>query len=134
MINKKKKTFVEKYLASGDYAQSALESGYKNADYGRKLLKDPDVQEYMLTYTASTRIATAEEVLEFLTAVMRGEEWEINVVTKKDTNEKLLLGEPPSLSQRQKAAELLAKRYQLFSEATNDGKEEKTFSVNIKVI
>ena len=92
------------------------------------------MQEYILTYTASTKVATAEEVLEFLTAVMRGEEWEIKVTAKKDTGEKLLLGEPPTLSQRQKAAELLAKRYQLFSENNNDDKNDKTFSVNIKVI
>lgn len=134
MLNKKKKLFVEKYLACGDPAQSAIAAGYKNKDYGNKLLKDADVKEYILTYTASTKVATADEVLEFLTAVMRGEEWEIKVTAKKDTGEKLLLGEPPTLSQRQKAAELLAKRYQLFSESNNDDKNDKTFSVNIKVI
>lgn len=134
MLSKRKKIFAEKYLTCGDAGKSAIEAGYKNKNYGNKLLKDSDVQEYILTYTASTKVATAEEVLEFLTAVMRGEEWEIKVTAKKDTGEKLLLGEPPTLSQRQKAAELLAKRYQLFSENNNDDKNDKTFSVNIKVI
>lgn len=133
MLNSKKKVFAEKYLACGDASQSALEAGYKNKNYGARLLKDTEVQEYMLSYTADTKVATAEEVLEFLTSVMRGEEWEIKVTAKKDTGEKLLLGEPPTLSQRQKAAELLAKRYQLFSETTED-KTNKTLSVNIRVI
>lgn len=134
MLNKKKKLFVEKYLSCGDAGKSALDAGYKYKNYGNKLLKDKDVQEHILSYTAGKKVATAEEVLEFLTSVMRGEEWEIKVTTKKETGEKLLLGEPPTLSQRQKAAELLAKRYQLFSETVNDDKKAETFSVNIKVI
>lgn len=133
MLNERKKLFVEKYLATGDESKSALEAGYKNKSYGKKLLADKDVKDYILTFTASTKIATADEVLEFLTSIMRGEEWEIKVTAKKETGEKLLFGEPPSLSQRQKAAELLAKRYQLFSE-TKYEKSDKKFSVKIKVI
>lgn len=134
MLTDKKKIFAEKYLSCGDAGKSALEAGYKNKNYGSKLLRESDVQEYLLAYTANTKVATAKEVLEFLTAVMRGEEWEIKVTAKKDTGEKLLLGEPPTLSQRQKAAELLAKRYQLFTEPNADDKKSETFSVNIKVI
>ena len=134
MFNKKKKLFVERYLATGDASRSATEAGYKNKNYGSVLLKNDEIQEYILSYTASTKVATAEEVLEFLTSVMRGEEWEIKVTAKKDTGEKMLLGEPPTLSQRQKAAELLAKRYQLFSESNSDDSKSETFSVNIKVI
>lgn len=133
MLSERKKSFVEKYLASGDEAKSAIDAGYKNKNYGKRLLKDKDVQEYIVTYSANSRIATAEEVLEFLTSIMRGEEWEIKVTAKKDSGEKLLLGEPPTLSQRQKAAELLAKRYQLFNETKEDNTNQ-TFSVNIKVI
>lgn len=134
MLTKKKKKFAEIYLATGDAGKSALDAGYKNSGYGNKLLKDSDIQEYIVSYTTNQKVATAEEVLEFLTSVMRGEEWEIKVTAKKDTGEKMLLGEPPTLSQRQKAAELLAKRYQLFTEQNADDKKSETFSVNIKVI
>lgn len=133
MLNKRKKLFVEKYLACGDESKSALDAGYKNKNYGKKLLNDKDVQDYIVTYTANAKVATADEVLEFLTSIMRGEEWEIKVTAKKETGEKLLYGEPPTLSQRQKAAELLAKRYQLFNE-NKDDTTNQTFSVNIKVI
>lgn len=134
MLTKKKKKFVELYISNGNAGKSALEAGYKNKNYGNKLLKDNDIQEYLVSYTASNKVATAEEVLEFLTSVMRGEEWEIKVTAKKDSGEKQLFGEPPTLSQRQKAAELLAKRYQLFTENNTDDKKAETFSVNIKVI
>ncbi len=134
MLTKKNKLFIEKYVASGDSEKSAIEVGFRNKHYGKVLLKKPEVQEYMLLYSTSSKIATAEEVLEFLTSVMRGEEWEIKVTAKKDSNEKFLFGEPPTLSQRQKAAELLAKRYHLFNESTFDEPSDNTFSVNIKVV
>lgn len=134
MLSKKKKKFAENYLSSGNAEQSAVKAGYKSRGYGQKLLKDREVQDYMISFTSNSTIATADEVLTFLTSVMRGEEWEIKVNIKKDTGEKLLLGEPPTLSQRQKAAELLAKRYRLFSEDNTDEKSGQNFSVNIKVV
>lgn len=134
MLNKKKRKFAERYLATGNATQSALEAGYKSRGYGQKLLRDEEIKEYMMTYTSNSKIASAEEVLAFLTSVMRGEEWEIKVSIKKETGEQTFLEEPPTLSQRQKAAELLAKRYRLFSEEPNDDKSGDTFSVNIKVV
>ncbi|MBR0278059.1 MAG: terminase small subunit [Clostridia bacterium] len=134
MMNKKKKIFARQYLSTGDARQSAVDAGYKNANYASKLINDPEVKSYMLSHTKNMKIASADEVLEFLTSVMRGEEWEISVSVKKETGEKLLTGEPPTLSQRQKAAELLAKKYRLFSEEISGDKSENTFSINIKVI
>ena len=134
MLNKKKRKFAERYLATGNATQSALDAGYKSRGYGQKLLRDEEIKEYMMTYTSNSKIASAEEVLAFLTSVMRGEEWEIKVSIKKETGEQTFLEEPPTLSQRQKAAELLAKRYRLFSEETTDDKSGETFSVNIKVV
>lgn len=134
MLSKKKQRFVELYLATGNESKSALEAGYKSKGYGKKLLQDEKVKNYILSYTANTKIATAEEVLAFLTAVMRGEEWEIKVNVKKETGEKLLSGEPPTITQRQKAAEMLAKRYRLFSEDLTEEKADRNFTVNIKVV
>lgn len=129
----KKLEFVKEYLASGDAKESALKVGYKNAEYGYRLLKNPKVLEYINDITSGEAIASAEEVLSFLTSVMRGEEWEIKVTMQKETGEKLLQGEPPALSQRQKAAEMLAKRYRLFSEEPPEN-SDKPFCVNIKII
>lgn len=129
----KKLEFAKEYLASGDAKESALKVGYKSGDYGYKLLKNPKVLEYINEIASGESIASAEEVLSFLTAVMRGEEWEIKVTMQKETGEKLLQGEPPALSQRQKAAEMLAKRYRLFSEEPPEN-SDKPFCVNIQII
>ena len=134
MLNKKKKAFADAFLATDDAKKSAISAGYKNEDYGYRLLRDKDVLSYICEYAKNPKIATADEVLSFLTSVMRGEEWEINVTVKKETGEKLLHGEPPTLSQRQKAAELLAKRYRLFSDIPDETENNNEFSVNIKVI
>lgn len=133
-MNKRKKSFAENYLATGNAEQSAQNAGYKSKGYGKKLLNNGEIEKYLKNYADGKNVATADEVLEFLTSVMRGEEWEIKVNVKKDSGEKTLLGEPPSLSQRQKAAELLAKRYRLFSETAEEENGEKTFSVNIRVV
>ena len=125
--------FAREYLTTGDPKQSALKVGYKNADYGYRLLKNKKVIEYINEITSGASIASAEEVLTFLTSVMRGEEWEIKVSMQKETGKKLLQGEPPGLSQRQKAAEMLAKRYRLFSEEPPEN-NDKPFCVNIKII
>lgn len=134
MLSRKKKAFADMFLATDDAKKSALNAGYKNERYGYKLLRDKDILSYIEEYTKNPKIATADEVLSFLTSVMRGEEWEINVTVKKETGEKLLLGEPPTLSQRQKVAELLAKRYRLFSDTHEESENNNEFSVNIKVI
>ena len=65
------------------------------------------------------RIATANEVLRYLTAVLRGEE--------KDQ-----FGFDASLKDRNKAAELLGKRYMLFTdkvEQTNKGDINVVFNI-----
>jgi phage terminase small subunit len=78
---------------------------------GSKLLGNTKVKKYIeerFNELKNSKIADANEVLEYFTRVMRGEE--------KDT-----LGFDASLKDRNKAGELLAKRYKLFE----DKKEEK---------
>lgn len=92
---------------------------------GNRLLSFVDIKEYIQTRLdemASAKVATAEEVIQYLTSVMRGEsDSEVVVVTgygdgyssaervKKKPNEK----------ERLKAAELLGKRYGLFTDKVN---------------
>ena len=63
------------------------------------------------------RIAKAEEVLEYLTRVIRGEETEQVVVTENIgdfMSEARIINKEPSAKDKIKAAELLGKRYRLF--------------------
>ena len=64
---------------------------------------------------ATPRIATAEEVLEYLTGVQRGEIGEKVPVTGADGVTELV-EVPARIKERTRAAELLGKRYGLFTE------------------
>lgn len=71
--------FAEAYLRSGNQTQAAIEAGYKEssaANQGTRLMKNEDVAEYIrerLRAVNEQEIAKTDEVLKFLTAVMRGE-------------------------------------------------------------
>lgn len=81
-----------------------------------KLLKNASIQEYIqerLKQIASEKIATAEEVMEYLTRVLRGEETEFLLGAN---------GKPTRIEvtakDRIKCAELLGKRYGIYTEKT----------------
>lgn len=106
-LTEKQKRFCEYYIQNPNATEAALKAGYaKKAAYatGAENLKKPQIQQYIdeaLKSMQSKRIADAEEVLEYLTGVMRGD--------IKDQFEM-----DASISDRNKAAELLGKRYKLF--------------------
>ena len=111
-ISQAQKNFVDYFIESGNQTE-AYKKAYpkcKNdnsaAASASKLLRNNKVKQYLdvrMAAVDSDKIATAEDVLEYLTSVMRGEE--------KDQ-----FGLDASLSDRTKAAELLGKRYMLFKE------------------
>ena len=111
-ISQAQKNFVDYFIESGNQTE-AYKKAYpkcKNdnsaAASASKLLRNNKVKQYLdarMAAVDSDKIATAEDVLEYLTRVMRGEE--------KDQ-----FGLDASLSDRTKAAEFLGKRYMLFKE------------------
>lgn len=108
-LNEKQKAFADYYIETLNATESAKRAGYseKTADVqGCRLLTNVNLQHYIQERLASKeaeRIASQDEVLEFLTSVMRGE--------VKDQ-----LGLEAPVKDRNKAAELLAKRYGLLTE------------------
>lgn len=102
-LTPRQKAFADNYIECGNATVSAVKAGYKekyagtNAD---KLLKNTKVAAYIserMKPTEEKRIASGNEVMEYLSAVMRGE--------IKDQ-----FGLDPSLADRTKAAVELAKR------------------------
>lgn len=75
----KKQRFAEAYIRLNNQTQAAVEAGYsaKSArTTGYRLLKDADVEEYIrerLREIDEAEIAKTNEVLRFLSSVMRGE-------------------------------------------------------------
>jgi len=78
-LNARQKAFCEFYVASGNATDAAIKAGYSKS-YARDrihiLMKSIGISRYideLMQKVQSERIASAEEVLQNLTAMMRGE-------------------------------------------------------------
>lgn len=121
-LTEKQNRFVDYYVETGNAAEAARKAGY-SAKYAAqntdKLLKNTNIAtaiEARLKQLESERIADATEVLQFLTAAMRGEIREDVVVTEmicEGCSEARIMDKQLSAKDRVKAAELLGKRYGL---------------------
>lgn len=96
--------------------QSAIKAGY-SPNTARQIasenLSKPYIKEYIddrLKELADKKIAKQEEVLSYLTSVMRGEEKESKLMFVSDGRQEVV-ETPIDHRERIKAAELLGKRY-----------------------
>lgn len=121
----KQRRFCEEYLVDCNGTQAAIRAGYaKNTANreGSRLLSNDDVQKYLQELMAAQKkatIASAEEVLEYLTSVVRGETksaYLAVVGTGDGMSEATIVDKAPAEADRLKAAELLGKRYAMFTQ------------------
>ena len=102
-LNKRQIDFVQEYMKTNNVRQSAIKAGYSPRTasvQGSRLLTNVKVSAYINAINErleSDKIADIQEVMEYLTSVMRGE--------KKDQFDL-----DPALSERTKAASELARR------------------------
>ena len=117
----KQKKFADEYIISGNATDAAIKAGYskKTANrIGPENLSKLVIKKYIeerLAELNSQKIADQEEILKYLTAVMRGE-----------TTEQTLIGMGQGFQEttymdvgakdRIKAAELLGKRYSMWTD------------------
>ncbi|MGL5904790.1 MAG: terminase small subunit [Cetobacterium sp.] len=79
-LTPKQKAFADFYIQTGNATESAKKAGYKEsnaAGIGCENLIKPHIKEYIdsrMKQIANSRIATAEEILEFYTSLLRNEE------------------------------------------------------------
>lgn len=115
-LTEKQKRFIDFYIETANATESARRAGYskKTAEaIGLENLGKPRIKEAIdkrLKELESTRIADTKEVLETLTAVMRGE-MKNGFAAKVDGGFEVIEA-PISIKDRLKAAELLLKRQQ----------------------
>lgn len=113
--------FCDEYLISGNATDAAIKAGYspKTAySMGNENLNKPELKAYIeteLDKIHSAKIADAEEVMKYLTAVMRGEHAEEIPLLCGDGCQELTQKEVGA-KERLKAAELIGKRYGLFTD------------------
>ncbi|SCW86217.1 phage terminase small subunit [Paenibacillus tianmuensis] len=120
----KQRVFVDLYIETGNATQSYIDAGYSATTRSvadgnaRKLLQKPAVKEYLeerMAQKDGERIAKQDEILEFLTKVMRGqvdEEFPLGV----GMGEQSLVKKELDGKDRIKAAELLGKRYMMWTD------------------
>lgn len=113
--------FCDEYLISGNATDAAIKAGYSRKtakQTGSENLAKPDLRAYIdeqLAKIHSAKIADAEEVMKYLTSVMRGEHTE-QVLKLVGEGVQTVTDIDVSAKERLKAAELIGKRYGLFTE------------------
>lgn len=78
-LNERQLAFCEHYIECGNATEAAIKAGYSEKtarSTGSENLTKPGISEYIekrLAEQRAKRIASADEVMQFFTAVMRGE-------------------------------------------------------------
>ena len=135
-LNERQRAFAEYYVQENNARIAAEKAGYSKKTarkIGAENLHKPAIEAYIRELRKnlrSDRIASIEEVLETFTRIIRREEKENIVVTIKkrtssydkngkkkiiETEEPQIVQIPTKISDVNRAAEALAKRYGLFS-------------------
>lgn len=124
----KQKRFCDEYLIDCNAKQAAIRAGYSPnsaKQIGQENLTKPDLREYIdeqLKKLHDAKIADADEVIKYLTSVMRGESTAEVVVIEGEgegCSTARRMSKAPDEKERLKAAELLGKRYGVFTDKIN---------------
>ena len=121
MLSDKQKRFCEEYIVDSNATQAAIRAGYSERtanEQGARLLAKDSVKSYikeLMDEAKDDTIASAEEVMQYLTAVIRGKS-RSHVLARNDLGAEYILEKPPDEKERLKAAELMGRRHQLFTD------------------
>ena len=117
----KQKQFADEYIRTGNAYQSAINVGYSEK-YAKarshKMLENVGINQYIddnLEIIQKESIAETDEIMRYLTRVLRGEEKEEISVYVGDGMQEIQTIQP-SAKDRIKAAELLGKRYRMWTD------------------
>ena len=128
-LTAKQQRFCDEYLIDLNATQAAIRAGYseKNArNIASENLAKPNISKYIADRMAEKEkslIADQDEVLRYLTSVLRGESQSTEIVVEgcgDGISEARTIQKEPSEKDRLKAAELLGKRYGLYKDTINE--------------
>lgn len=127
-MTEKQKRFCDEYLIDCN-ATRAYKAVYQNVksdetakSAASRLLTNVNVKKYIddrMEELHNEKTADAQEVIEYLTSVLRGESTAQEIVVEgigDGCSEARMMEKSPSEKERLKAAELLGKRYSLFTD------------------
>ena len=121
MMTPKQKRFADEYIISTNATQAAIKAGYSENTakvIGYENLQRPEIREYIdkrMKQHEQKQIASQEEVLMYLTSLIRGNETEQTLIMNGDYGQEITDIEV-SAKDRIKAAELLGKRWGTWTE------------------
>lgn len=120
MLTPKQQAFCDNYIVSHNATDAAIKAGYsaKTAySQGQRLLKNVEIKKYLESdaqQAHTSKIATATEILEFLTDTVRNK-----------TN---------GLKDRLKAAQMLGDHFTLYDAVSDNKTEGESNSVIIEIV
>ena len=124
-MNERQKRFADEYLIDLNAEAAAIRAGYSRK-YARgnahKLVANNCIKAFIdkrMAEKESELIAGQDEVLKYLTAVMRGGT-SSHVLARDEVGADRVIEKPPDEKERLKAAELLGKRYGLYTDRVNE--------------
>ena len=121
MLNDRQQLFVTEYVKDMNATKAAERAGYsKRTAYsqGQRLLKNVEIKkavDKLLLKVRKNNVADAVEIEEYLTAVMRGKMKETEMINVGNFEQELV-EVPAKQTTRIKAAELLGKRYAMWTD------------------
>ena len=123
-LTEKQQRFIDYFIQSANATQAALLAGYSQKtsySQGQRLLKNVEIKSVIderLKSLESELIAKSEEILQYLTSVLRGEAIEEVIATVgigRGKTEIVKVNKAPSTKDRLKAAEILCRIFGLFN-------------------
>lgn len=136
-MNERQRRFADEYIKSGNAYSSAIKAGYSEK-YAKtdshKLLENTRIKTYIderIDLLKKDAIADQDEILQYLTSVMRGEvnDQEAIPLATKEGQQISIAEKRSDTTARTKAAELLGKRYVMWT----DKQEVTQRTINIEV-
>lgn len=139
-LTAKQQRFCDEYLIDLNATQAAIRAGYSDKyahTNASKLLQITTIKEFIkarMDEKESQLIADQDEVLKYLTSVLRGES-QSSVVVVENTGDFMSqareMQKKPDEKERLKAAELLGKRYGLYKDTVNEV-VDMDFNITVK--
>ncbi len=121
-LTPKQQAFADFYIELGNATEAAIKAGYSKktaAVIGAENLIKPNIKSYIderMEQLKSERVADQQEILELLTSIARGQTRAATLIGLGGGEEKITHDMPPTMAERIKAAELLGKRYRMWTD------------------
>ncbi|MGU7877371.1 terminase small subunit [Streptococcus suis] len=136
----KQRKFIDEYIICGNATEAALKAGYSKktaGQIGEQNLKKLEIKSAIaerMKQLESSKIATAIEVLQVLTSILRQELTEEVVTLNPVTGEYVTVQKKPSIAEVIKAAGELLKRYPIQEQLDKIKQENELLRLKIETI